>query len=138
MPSEGSRVPTSSHCHAVQEMYDKTLLTIRIKREKFGWRNSDLCMKALHFVCKKVVVIRFAALKCLVVFDHILKHNVPCAPTHFAAERYCKTSSSNSIIHRSVGSTTRGLHCAPQRNTAMGTMAYFREHNTILPSLVSF
>ena len=98
MPSEGSRFSTFSHCHAVQEMYDKTFLTNRIKREKFGWRNADLCVKGLHFVCKRVVVILFAALKCLVVFDHILKHNVPCAQAHSATERYCHQSQRQSRV----------------------------------------
>ena len=92
VPSKGSRFSTFSHCHAVQEMYDKTLLTNRIKREKFGWRNADLCVKGLYFVCKRVVVILFAALKCLVVFDHIPKHKVPCAQAHSATERYCHQS----------------------------------------------
>ena len=79
MPCEGSRFSIFSHRHAVQEMYDKNLLTNRIKREKFGWRKEDLCEKGLHFVCKRVVVILFAALKCFVVLDHILKHTAPCA-----------------------------------------------------------
>ena len=87
MPSEGSRLSIFSHCHAVQEMYDKNLLTNRIKKEKFGWRKGDLCEKRLYFVCKRVVVILFAALKCLVVFGHILKHAAPCAQVHSATGR---------------------------------------------------
>ena len=89
MPSEGSRFSTFNHSHAVQEMYDKKLLATRIKREKFGWRDSNLCVRGLHFVCKRVVVILFTALKCLVVFDHIPKNTMQCTQAHSAAERYC-------------------------------------------------
>ena len=98
VPSKGSRFSTFSHCHAVQEMYDKTLLTIPIKREMFGWRDSNLCVRGLHFVCKRVVVILFTALKCLVVFDHILKNTVQCAQAHSATERYDHQSQRQSRV----------------------------------------
>ena len=55
VPSEGVHFSLFSHCHAVQEMYDKSLLATR-KGESWV-EKEDLCLKRLCFVCKRVIVI---------------------------------------------------------------------------------
>ena len=48
------------------------------------------------------------------------------APFHWW--RAAQTSSSSTVVHRSVRSKTGGLHCAPQRSMPMRAMASFPEH----------
>ena len=64
---------------------------------------------------KRCSLFLFVALKCLVELDHILKYTLPCAPTRFIVEHYCKISSSKLVVRWSVGSTTQGLHYVSQR-----------------------
>ena len=90
-------------------MYDKSLLATR-EGEVWVGKEGSVCEGTMFLVVRGSLLFLFVGLKCLVEFDCIPKHTVPCAQQRFAVEHCCETSSSKSVVRRSVRSMTRGIH----------------------------
>ena len=120
-----------------RDLVSQPLVIVGVVQEGYGhWR---LGRKRVARICKKMGkrCVRDLLVKNLCGANSFL---VECHHARATYHEVCRaalvhafhwrwaaqTSSLNTVVHRSVRSTTGGLHCAPQRNMATRAMAGFR------------
>ena len=129
VPSEGPCFTTLSRCRCCARGV-RSLATWRKEvYTDLAKKQEALCTRS---ACKRSLWCQFISCR-VPPSKSDISRGVPCCVSSrlFQWQRAAQNSSSSTVVHRSVRSTTGGLYCAPQRDMDTRAMAGFREHHTM-------